>query len=845
MNGRKFLLVTIALLVLAGLSTVYVRPAYALPVYLVNFDANSINQTDLLLQTTFSPTHGFRVGALVNASSANPLLNVQGFQFTVHYNATAFAPQGDPNSAAVPGNPAALYVDGATNTVLFGANPNIVNNAGVVENWNGLLTAGAAFRVITVAVTGSAGALTVAYSILGTGTQVRIAGPNLLANVAFELINKPSTLQSFTISDVIFVDNTGALIPSVSAGAGATETVGDIPPVARFTTAHLATGSAACTPVTGVACTDYAFQFDGSASTDETPLSTAAGTAGFFWDFGDTQTDGFYPGSTFTAPVSCTNANFASFTCQGAVAIHDYGVANPSTGTVPAPGKFNVTLRVQDSQLDTRAARNSLGAPYLFVATPPGACSSPECTSNAQPSHSQQLNLLADIPPTASFTPTSTTCTSPCTVTFNAASSAPGQAGTTISTYTWNFGDGNTTTVAANTIFHTYTVASGSVTFPVTLTVTDNLGATGTATGSVMVSSGLAKPVVTVNAPTPNPANEGATVTVTWTVTGSSITASCISWGDGASLCGLVGITTLSHVYNVGSVAQKIFTITVNATNSAGTGSGTNSVTVNDLAPTVTVSAPASANEGSPVTVTVTASDDEAISKTCVNFGDSSSSCTAPFTHTYSTGGAASKAFTITANATDAAGLTSSATTSITINDLAPTVTVSAPASANEGSPVTVTVTASDDEAISKTCVNFGDSSSSCTAPFTHTYSTGGAASKAFTITANATDAAGLTSSATTSITINDLAPTVTVSAPASANEGSPVTVTVTASDDEAISKTCVNFGDSSSSCTAPFTHTYSTGGAASKAFTITANATDAAGLTSSATTAITINDLA
>jgi len=313
MNGRKFLLVTIALLVLAGLSTVYVRPAYALPVYLVNLDANSINQTDLLLQTTFSPTHGFRVGALVNASSANPLLNVQGFQFTVHYNATAFAPQGDPNAAAVPGNTAALYVDGATNTVLFGANPNIVNNAGVVENWNGLLTAGAAFRVITVAVTGSAGALTVAYSILGTGTQVRIAGPNLLANVAFELINKPSTLQSFTISDVIFVDNTGALIPSVSAGAGATETVGDIPPVARFTTTHLATGSAACTPVTGVACTDYAFQFDGSASTDETPLSTAAGTAGFFWDFGDTQTDGFYPGSTFTAPVSCANAN-AGFT---------------------------------------------------------------------------------------------------------------------------------------------------------------------------------------------------------------------------------------------------------------------------------------------------------------------------------------------------------------------------------------------------------------------------------------------------------------------------------------------------------------------------------------------------
>src|SRR2546427_706818 len=605
MNGRKFLLVTIAFLVLAGLSTVYVRPAYAAPVYLVNLDANSISQTDLALQPTFGPTHGFRVGALVNATSANPLLNVQGFQFTVHYNATAFAPQGDPNAGAVPGNTAALYVDGATNTVLFGANPNIVNNAGVVENWNGLLTSGAAFRVITVAVTGSAGALTVAYSILGTGTQVRIAGPNLLANVAFELINKPSTLQSFTIGDVIFVDNTGALIPSVSAGAGATETVGDIPPVARFTTTHLATGAPDCTPVTGAAGAAYAFKVDGSASTDETPLRTAAGTAGFFWDFGDQQQDGFYPGSTFTAPVTCTNANLVTFTCQGAVAIHDYGVANPSTGIVPAPGKFNVTLRVQDAQADTGAARNSLGAPYVRVATPPGACSSPDCTSNTQPSHGQQLNLLADIPPTASFTPTSTTCTSPCTVTFNAVASAPGQVGTTISSYTWNFGDGNTTTVATNTIFHTYTAAV-STTFPVTLTVTDNLGATGSATGSVMVGGGLAKPTVTISSLAPNPGVIGQVVTVTFTATNSP-TAVTVKWGDGTAVDNLPGTaTTDTHTYALSGV----FTVNVTATNSAGTGFATMSETVNKRTTSTTVvCSPASVPIGQPSTCTATVTD--------------------------------------------------------------------------------------------------------------------------------------------------------------------------------------------------------------------------------------------
>src|SRR2546425_8628753 len=849
LTSKKPLLLALSLILLAGLSIGAIRPAHAAPVFVVNLDAASTSQTDLVLNPTAIQTHGFRVGAILNATTTNPLLNVQGWQFTIHYNATAFVPQGDPNPTAIPGNLGALYVDGATNTVLFGANLNLKNSAGVTESWNALLGSGAAFRVVTVAVSGSAGALTVAYSILGTGTQVNVTAVNLLGNVAFEFAKVPSTPQSFTISDVIFVDRTGALIPSVSAGAGATETVGDSPPVGRFTTTHLATGSAACTPVTGVACTAYAFQFDGSTSTDETALSTAAGTAGFFWDFGDTQTDGFYPGSTFTAPVSCTNANFASFTCQGAVAIHDYGVANPATGTVPAPGKFNVTLRVQDAQLDTGASRNSLGAPYIFVATPPGSCSSPECTSNAQPSHGQQLNLLADIPPTASFTPTSTTCTSPCTVTFNAAASAPGQVGTTISSYTWNFGDGNTTTVTANAIFHTYTVASGTTPFPVMLTVTDNLGATGSATGTVTVSAGLAKPTVTVNAPSPNPANEGAPgVTVTWTVTGSSITASCINWGDGSSACGLVGVTSATHVYSTGGVASKVFTITVNATNSGGTGSGTNTVTVNDLAPTVTVTAAASANEGASVSISFTATEDEAISKTCVNFGDGSSVCAAsPVSHVYSAGGVASKAFTITVNATDAAGKTGSNTASITINDVAPTVTVAAPASANEGASVSISFTATDDEAISKTCVNFGDGSSVCAAsPVSHVYSTGGVASKAFTITVNATDAAGVTGSNTASITINDLAPTVTVTAPASANEGASVSISFTATDDEAISRTCVNFGDGSSVCAAgPVSHVYSTGGVASKAFTITVNATDAAGKTGSNTASITINDLA
>src|SRR3989475_8848004 len=150
--NKKPILLALALILLAGISIGAVRPAHAAPVYLVNLDANSISSTDLVLQTTFLPAHSFRVGAIVNASSANPLLNVQGWQFTIHYNASAFVPQGDPNPLATPGNLGALYVDGATNTVLFGANLNLKNSAGVTESWNALLGSGAAFRVVTVAV---------------------------------------------------------------------------------------------------------------------------------------------------------------------------------------------------------------------------------------------------------------------------------------------------------------------------------------------------------------------------------------------------------------------------------------------------------------------------------------------------------------------------------------------------------------------------------------------------------------------------------------------------------------------------------------------------------------------
>jgi len=83
-------------------------------------------------------------------------------------------------------------------------------------------------------------------------------------------------------------------------------------------------------------------------------------------------------------------------------------------------------------------------------------------------------------PPTASFTFSPTNPDPGQNVTFNAAAST--DADGTITAYSWNFGDGTTGT--GMNITKAYTSAGSYV---VTLTVTDNLGATGTTTRTIQV----------------------------------------------------------------------------------------------------------------------------------------------------------------------------------------------------------------------------------------------------------------------------------------------------------------------------------------------------------------------
>jgi len=101
---------------------------------------------------------------------------------------------------------------------------------------------------------------------------------------------------------------------------------------------------------------------------------------------------------------------------------------------------------------------------------------------------------VGPIPPSASFTYSPSLPLVNMTITFDASLSTPN--GGAIANYTWNFGDGNVTTVTQPTVTHTYTYSG---IFNVTLTVMDTDGLSDTIWKNITVYSKL--PVLKVDPP--------------------------------------------------------------------------------------------------------------------------------------------------------------------------------------------------------------------------------------------------------------------------------------------------------------------------------------------------------
>ena len=199
-----------------------------------------------------------------------------------------------------------------------------------------------------------------------------------------------------------------------------------------------------------------------------------------------------------------------------------------------------------------------------------------------------QASGAGNVAPTASFTASPTNGAPPMLVTVDASASA--DADGSIASYSWDWGDGSPAG-SGLTASHTYSAAGG---FTLSLTVTDNQGATGTASQGIVVSSGNLPPSAHVESATP--ASGDAPLFVQFAGHGHDDAGNLThgwDFGDGSAV-----ITYPAMASDANSSPQHIFasagtfTVTLTITDAGGL-TATNSTTI------IVAAAPGTPSSGS------------------------------------------------------------------------------------------------------------------------------------------------------------------------------------------------------------------------------------------------------
>ncbi len=317
----------------------------------------------------------------------------------------------------------------------------------------------------------------------GDGTPVEDAG----AGTAVQ-----HTYESRGVYTVTLTVTNGAASDSTTQ----TVTVDD-PPTAAFTPS--ASVAAPGAPVSfdasasgpgdpGGTITDYSWNFG-----DGTPVDDAGGSADASHAFASsgvytvalTTTDDLGVSATSTqqvtvdAPVAAFTTSPATVVAPGtAVSFDATGSTDPRGTITDYSWNFGDGTPVDDAGTSTSIQRAyaSRGT-YTVTLT---------VTNNYGQTNTSTHTLIVDDPPTAAFTPSATVAAPGATVNFNASASTPGASGGTINDYSWNFGDGTPVDDTSGTAAASHAYATPG-TYTVTLTTTDDLGATDTATQQITV----------------------------------------------------------------------------------------------------------------------------------------------------------------------------------------------------------------------------------------------------------------------------------------------------------------------------------------------------------------------
>ena len=398
----------------------------------------------------------------------------------------------------------------------------------------------------------------------------------------------------------------------------------------------------------------------------------------------------------------------------------------------------------------------------------------------------------------------------------------------TISQWLVDWGDGQNSTVAGNLTTANHVYGDNGI-YAIAVRCVDEDGTWGPTTQVVSVAN--VAPILSLSGPASS--TEGASYSVSFDATDpgtDTVTQWLIDWGDGQT-DGLAGTaTSASHIFT----DNGTYTIRLRASDEDGTwGPATRVVNVANVAPTLALLGPASLNEGSSYAFGFSATDPGAdtVAQWLVDWGDGQTDSFAGTATSASHAFADNGSYTIRLRTVDEDGTWGPAMLNVAVANVPPTLSVSGPATINEGSTYTATFGHSDpgDDAVSQWLIDWGDGRTSAFAgsvnSATHTYADNGV----YTIALRATDEDGTWGPVTRSVNVLNVAPTLTVGGSGSSAEGSPYAITFGKSDpgDDTVSQWLVDWGDGQTSIFAGdqngATHVYVDNGT----YTLAVHATD------------------
>ena len=554
----------------------------------------------------------------------------------------------------------------------------------------------------------------------------------------------------------------------------------------------------------------HTYAADGNYTVTLTVTDDSGGTA---WD---TTTANIGPGNR--APIADAGGPYSgtvnepvefvgtgSSDLDGDIVDYQWDFGDDSTGAGPTPnhtyttdGQFTVTLIVTDDAGDTGS--------YETTVTIGLGNQAPNANANGP------YNGLVNEE-----------------VSFDGSSSADPDG--SIATYDWDFGDGNSATGAMPT--HTY-ISAG--TYNVTLTVTDDKGATDSVTISATIVIGNQGPSANANGPYNSLVDEA----VSFDSSGSSdpdgtIVAYDWNFGDGSSSNG----SKATHTYTTAGT----YNITLTVTDDAGdTSMDTTTATIGlgNQAPIADANNPYIGTVGVPLDFNGSHSSDPDGDIVAYDweFGDGSTGTGVTPTHTYTAAGT----YTVTLTVTDDMGATDSTSRTATIGqgNQAPIADANNPYNGTVGIPLDFDGSHSSDPDGDIVAYewNFGDGSTGTGVTSTHTYTSAGT----YNVTLTVTDDKGATDSISRTATIieqDNQAPIADANNPYNGTVGVPLNFNGSHSSDPDGDIVAYewDFGDGSTGSGVTPTHTYTAAGT----YTVSLTVTDDMGATDSTTRTATI----